>query len=154
MTNLVFFTYMKQLTGKTIFDADSKAFNYTEEDIQNCLDLVKSLYDNNVCAPASYSSAYSNDDLQSDPNWIAGKYVCTFAYISTINVMTAANEGATYGTGYLPLLDGAKDNGWACNCPQVLAVTSTCKAPEAAMKFLDYFFNSDDAESTLACVRR
>ena len=93
---------MKQLTGKTIFDADSKAFNYTEEDIQNCLDLVKSLYDNNVCAPASYSSAYSNDDLQSDPNWIAGKYVCTFAYISTINVMTAANEGATYGTGYLP----------------------------------------------------
>ena len=48
------------------------------------------------------------------------------------------------------LLDGAKDNGWACNCPQVLAVTSTCKAPEAAMKFLDYFFNSDDAESTLA----
>ena len=143
----------KQLTGKTIFDADSKAFNYTEEDIQNCLDLVKSLYDNNVCAPASYSSAYSNDDLQSDPNWIAGKYVCTFAYISTINVMTAANEGATYGTGYLPLLDGAKDNGWACNCPQVLAVTSTCKAPEAAMKFLDYFFNSDDAESTLACVR-
>ena len=67
--------------------------------------------------------------------------------------MTAANEGATYGTGYLPLLDGAKDNGWACNCPQVLAVTSTCKAPEAAMKFLDYFFNSDDAESTLACVR-
>lgn len=153
VTNLVFFTYMKQLTGKTIFDADSKAFNYTEEDIQNCLDLVKSLYDNNVCAPASYSSAYSNDDLQSDPNWIAGKYVCTFAYISTINVMTAANEGATYGTGYLPLLDGAKDNGWACNCPQVLAVTSTCKAPEAAMKFLDYFFNSDDAESTLACVR-
>ena len=127
VTNLVFFTYMKQLTGKTIFDADSKAFNYTEEDIQNCLDLVKSLYDNNVCAPASYSSAYSNDDLQSDPNWIAGKYVCTFAYISTINVMTAANEGATYGTGYLPLLDGAKDNGWACNCPQVLAVTSTCK---------------------------
>ena len=153
VTNLVFFTYMKQLTGKTIFDADSKEFNYTEEDIQNCLDLVKSLYDNNVCAPASYSSAYSNDDLQSDPNWIAGKYVCTFAYISTINVMTAANEGATYGTGYLPLLDGAKDNGWACNCPQVLAVTSTCKAPEAAMKFLDYFFNSDDAESTLACVR-
>ena len=60
---------------------------------------------------------------------------------------------APYGTGYLPLLDGAKDNGWACNCPQVLAVTSTCKAPEAAMKFLDYFFNSDDAESTLACVR-
>ena len=53
VTNLVFFTYMKQLTGKTIFDADSKEFNYTEEDIQNCLDLVKSLYDNNVCAPAT-----------------------------------------------------------------------------------------------------
>ena len=66
---------MKQMTGKTLFDADTKAANFTQEDIEKSLEIVKALYDNNVCAPASYSSAYSNDDLQSDPNWIAGKYV-------------------------------------------------------------------------------
>lgn len=153
ITNLVFFNTMKQMTGKTLFDADTKAANFTQEDIEKSLDIVKALYDNNVCAPASYSSAYSNDDLQSDPNWIAGKYVCSFAYISTMNVMTAANPNATYTTGTLPIMDGAKNDGWSCNCPQVLAVTSTCKNPEAAMKFMDYFFNSDEAESTLACVR-
>ena len=70
-----------------------------------------------------------------------------------MNVMTAANPNATYTTGTLPIMDGAKNDGWSCNCPQVLAVTSTCKNPEAAMKFMDYFFNSDEAESTLACVR-
>lgn len=95
ITNLVFFNTMKQMTGKTLFDADTKAANFTQEDIEKSLDIVKALYDNNVCAPASYSSAYSNDDLQSDPNWIAGKYVCSFAYISTMNVMTAANPNAT-----------------------------------------------------------
>lgn len=153
ITNLVLFNTMKQLTGKTLFDADTKEMNFTQEDIEKSLDIVKALYDNNVCAPASYSSAYSNDDLQSDPNWIAGKYVCTFAYISTMNVMTAANTNATYITGTLPIMEGAKNDGWSCNCPQVLAVTSTCKNPEAAMKFLDYFFNSDEAEKTLACVR-
>jgi oligogalacturonide transport system substrate-binding protein len=153
VTNLVFFNTMKQMTGKTLFDADTKAANFTQEDIEKSLEIVKALYDNNVCAPASYSSAYSNDDLQSDPNWIAGKYVCSFAYISTMNVMTAANTNATYTTGTLPIMDGAKNDGWSCNCPQVLAVTSTCKNPEAAMKFMDYFFNSDEAESTLACVR-
>ena len=153
IANLVFFTYLKQKTGKTLFDEETKAFNYTEEDIQNCLDLIKSLYDNNVCPPSSYSSAYSNDDLQSDPNWIAGKYVCTFAYISTMNVMMAANESANYTTGQLPVMDGAQDNGWNCNCPQLISVTSSCEHPEAAMKFLDYFFNNDEASKTLGCVR-
>lgn len=153
LTNLVFFTYMKQLTGNTIFDADTKALNYTEEDVKTVLDIVKALYDNNVIAPASYTTAYSGDDLQSDPNWIAGKYVCTFSYISTMNVMTAANTNATYSTGLLPLLDGAKDAGWACNCPQVFGVTSTSKAPEAAMLFMDYFFNNETAMKTLGCTR-
>lgn len=153
VTNLVFFTYMKQLTGATIFDADTKAINYTEEDIANVLSIVKSLYDNNVVAPASYTAAYSNDDLQSDPNWIAGKYVCTFSYISTLNVMTAANANATYSVGLLPELADAKDAGWACNCPQVLAVTSTSKYPEAAMLFMDYFFNNETAQKTLGCTR-
>lgn len=130
ITNLVFFNTMKQMTGKTLFDADTKAANFTQEDIEKSLDIVKALYDNNVCAPASYSSAYSNDDLQSDPNWIAGKYVCSFAYISTMNVMTAANPNATYTTGTLPIMDGAKNDGWSCNCPQVLALPPPARTPK------------------------
>lgn len=153
IANMVFFIYMKQKTGKTVFDEETKEFNYTEEDIKACLDLIQSLYDNNVCPPSSYSSAYSNDDLQSDPNWIAGKYVCTFAYISTMNVMMAANESANYTAGLMPVMEGAKDNGWACNCPQLISVTSSCKNVDAAMKFLDYFYNSEEAAKTLGCVR-
>lgn len=153
IANLIFFSYAKQLTGKTIFDEETKEFNCTEEDLKVCLDMIKELYDNNVCPPASYTSAYSNDDLQSDPNWIAGKYVCTLAYISTMNVMMAANESANYTTGLLPVMEGAKDNGWACNCPQLLSVTSSCKNVDAAMKFLDYFYNTEEASKTLGCVR-
>lgn len=153
ITNLVVLTYLKQLTGTTVFDTETKALNATEEDFVKAFELVKALYDNNVIAPASYTTAYNGDNLQSDPNWVAGKYVCTFTYISTINVMTAANTDATYISGNLPILEGATEAGWACNCPQVMCVTSTCEHPEAAMAFMDYFFNNETAMSTLACTR-
>ena len=103
--------------------------NFTQEDIEKSLEIVKALYDNNVCAPASYSSAYSNDDLQSDPNWIAGKYVCSFAYISTMNVMTAANTNATTLTGTLTHHGSAKNDGWSCNCPQFWQLPPPARTP-------------------------
>ena len=153
VTNLVFFNTMKQMTGKTLFDADTKAANFTQEDIEKSLEIVKALYDNNVCAPASYSSAYSNDDLQSDPNWIAGKYVAAPTYISTIDVMVAANPEANYMMGQLPVLDGATEKGWASNTPQVIAITKTCEHPEAAVEFMNYFYNDDTALETLGATR-
>ena len=153
VTNMVFMNIIKQKTGVQIFDEDSLALNITEEDIQFCMDYIEKLYEYNVVQPASYSAAYSSDDLPADPNWIAGKYVAAFTYISTLNVFTAANPDANWTIGQLPVIEGALSDSWNLNCPQVLAVTSTCEHPEAAMKFLDYFFNDDTAEATLGCVR-
>jgi oligogalacturonide transport system substrate-binding protein len=153
ITNLIFLTYLAQLTGTTVFDPDTKTMNSTQEDLQKALELVKALYDNNVIPPAAYSTVYSGDNLQTDPNWISGKYVANFSYISTLNVMTAGNPAANYSISKLPIIKGATEAGFACNCPQVLAITSTSKHPEEAMMFLDYFFNNTTAMATLACVR-
>ena len=97
----------KQLLGKTFFDADAKTLNLTEDDLKTVYEYVKQLYDEEVVAPASYQASYTGDSLQSDTNWIAGKYVAAPTYISTIDVMVAANPEANYVMGQLPVLDGA-----------------------------------------------
>ncbi len=153
ITNLFVYNYAKQLTGTTIFDKANKTMNLTQEQLTEVFNYVQKLYDEGVCAPADYAASYSGDNLQSDPNWIAGKYVCTFSYISTMDVMMAANPNANYGVGNLPVMEGAKDNGWTANCPQVFAITKTCKNPETAVAFMDYFFNNEKAMETLACTR-
>ena len=50
-------------------------------------------------------------------------------------------------------MDGAKNDAGPATARRFWQLPSTCKNPEAAMKFMDYFFNSDEAEKTLACVR-
>lgn len=153
LVNMVVFNYGKQLLGKTFFDADTKTLNLTEDDLKTVYEYVKQLYDEEVVAPASYQASYTGDNLQSDTNWIAGKYVAAPTYISTIDVMVAANPEANYMMGQLPVLAGATEKGWASNTPQVIAITKTCEHPEAAVEFMNYFYNDDTALETLGATR-
>ncbi len=153
VTNLIVFNYGKQLAGDTFCDAEAKKMNITEEQLTEVYAFVERLYKEGVIAPASYQAAYSGDNLQSDPNWIAGKYVAAYTYISTMDVMAAANEEATYYAGQLPVLDGATEKGWVSNTPQVLAVTKAGENQEIAIAFINYFFNDPEAQKTLGITR-
>lgn len=153
IANIVLFNYAKQLTGKALIDENTKEFTLTEENLQEIYSYIQALYDNEVVAPASVMAAYEGDNLQSDPNWIDGKYVCTFSYISTIEVMTAANPDANYSVGMLPVMEGALSNGYASNCPQVIGISNASQHVEEAVMFLEYFYNDETAMETLACTR-
>ena len=153
IVNLIVFNYGKQLCGSTLFDKETGELNITEEQMAELMQYVKKLYDEGVVAPASYQAAYGGDNLQSDANWIAGKYVSALTYISTIDVMVAANDSANYSMSQLPMLSGCTEKGWASNTPQVMAVTKTCEHPELAVEFMNYFFNNETALATLGATR-
>lgn len=153
IANLVVFNYAKQLTGKTVIDETTKQLTVSEAQFAEIYAFVKALYDNGVVGSAAHMAAYTDSNIQSDPDWISGKYVAAYAYISTIGVMSAANPAAKYSVGRLPILSGAKEAGYASNCPQVIGVTSKSANVEAAVKFMDYFFNDENAMLTLGTVR-
>lgn len=153
IVNLIVFNYGKQLCGSTLFNKETGELSITEEQMAELMQYVKKLYDEGVVAPASYQAAYGGDNLQSDANWIAGKYVSALTYISTIDVMVAANDSANYSMSQLPMLSGCTEKGWASNTPQVMAVTKTCEHPEMAVEFMNYFFNNETALATLGATR-
>lgn len=153
VANILANNYAKQLSGKTFINEDTKEINLTPEQWQEVYTFVKRLYDEEVIAPASYSAAYSGDNMQSDPNWIAGKYVCSFTYMSTMETLAAANADAEYTAGLFPLYQGSDVDAWNANCPQIIAINAKSKNPEAAVEFLDYFFNNEKAMETLGCTR-
>ena len=153
VANILANNYAKQLSGKTFINEETKEINLTSEQWQEVYTFVKRLYDDEVIAPASYSAAYSGDNMQSDPNWIAGKYVCSFTYMSTMETLAAANADAEYTAGLFPLYQGSDVDAWNANCPQIIAINAKSKNPEAAVEFLDYFFNNEKAMETLGCTR-
>ncbi len=151
ITNLFVLTMGKQKAGR-VFDENGKLV-ITQEQLAEVFSYVKELYDNNVVAPASYQASYIGDDIQGDANWIAGKYVAAPCYISTVDVMVAANSSANYVAGSLPVYADAKDGGFASNTPQLLAITNSSANPEIAAEFLDYFYNNEKALETLGATR-
>ena len=153
VANILANNYAKQLSGKTFINEETKEINLTTEQWQEVYTFVKRLYDEEVIAPASYSAAYSGDNMQSDPNWIAGKYVCSFTYMSTMETLAAANADAEYTAGLFPLYQGSDVAAWNANCPQIIVINAKSKNPEAAVEFLDYFFNNEKAMKTLGCTR-
>lgn len=153
LTNMVFFSMAKQIVGDSLFNTETRTLNITEEQMAQVFAYIKALYDNNVVPPASNMTAYENDNLQADPNWIAGKYVCAFCYVSTFNVLTAAAPDYVFYAGKLPLMDDARNGGWASNCPQVITVSGKSEHPAEAVMFLNYFFNDPKAMETLGTTR-
>lgn len=153
LTNMVFLSLAKQYVGDSLFNVADRTLNITEEQMTQVFAYIKALYDNNVVPPAANMTAYDGDNLQADPNWIAGKYVCAFAYVSTFNVMTAAAPDFTFYAGKLPMLADAKNGGWAANTPQVITVSGKSAHPEEAVMFLNYFFNDPTAMATLNTTR-
>lgn len=144
--------WARQINGTAIIDDENMVLNMTEEQFLECFKFIRELYENNVCAPASYKAPFGDQD-QEDPNWIAGKYVCSLGYTSSTNVLSAANPDVEYMAGNLPVMADAVSDGWDNNCPQFIGVYAKSEHPEEAAKFLDYFFDSEEAAKILGTVR-
>ncbi|MBO5623169.1 MAG: extracellular solute-binding protein, partial [Butyrivibrio sp.] len=153
LNNMFVNYYMKQLSGNTLFDVESGKLLANEENLAKTFSYIQALFDNNVIPPVSRMAQYEGDNLQSDPDWIAGNYVCSFTYISTAEVLTAANENAEYIAGEFPVMEGAKNDGFIIGCPQIIATSKNSEHLEEAIMFLNYFFNDDEALSILATHR-
>lgn len=144
--------YLTQLTGKTVLVNDTRSLGFEEEDFVEVLTYIKDMYDNGVIAPISSVISYGAD-LITDPNWIDQKYVSIFSYSSTVETAEAACPDGSFSVGKLPVLSGAKDDGWYGNCPQYMCVYGQSEHIEEAMMFLDFFYNDKTAAELLTNVR-
>ncbi len=150
-TAFIIRAWCRQMNGKPIID-ENMNLNMTKAQLQECLEFVKKLYDEEVCAPASYKAPFGDQD-QEDPNWIAGKYVASMGYTSSADVLQAANKDAEYMAGQLPVRADGVSDGWFNDCPQYIGVYANSEHPQEAADFLSFFFNSDEAAKILGTVR-
>lgn len=145
--------YTRQLNGVPMIDDATKKLNMTEDQFVEMFTLIRDLYKEEACAPAAYKAPYSPNKDQEDPNWIAGKYVASVGYTSNAKVLQDANPNVEYIAGCMPVLANAKSEGWVNNCPQYIGIYAETEHPEECAKFLDFFFNSDEAADILGIVR-
>lgn len=152
LNTMILRPYLTQLTGNKVLVDETKSLGFEEADLVQVLTFIKDLYDNGTIVPIANVISYGSD-LITDPNWINQKYVSLFCYSSTIGTAEAACPDGTFSVGKLPVLDGAKNDGWYGNCPQYMCVYGHSEHIEESMMFLNYFYNDEKAAELLKTVR-
>jgi len=138
--------------GAPIIDDANKRLNTTEAQFLQIFTYIDRLYRTGTAAPAAYKAAFADQD-ENDPNWIAGRYVAHVGFTSSAERVQAANPNVQYFGGRMPLLANRQNDGWFNNPPQYMGIYANTRYPEEAAKFLDFFFNSDEAARLLGTVR-
>jgi len=138
--------------GAPIINDATKTLNTTEAQFVQIFTFIDRLYKSGTAAPASYKAAFADQD-ENDPNWISGRYVAHVGYTSSAERVQAANRSVQYMAGRLPVLANRQNDGWFNNPPQYMGIYANTRHAEAAARFLDFFFNTEEAASLLGTVR-
>jgi len=143
-----------QKTGYPFINDEAKARSFTKEQLVEVLEYVKLLYDSGTLQPAQESAPFYNA-TDTNTKWIAGEFVSALGFASTANNLINAYgaEDKDFIAIQSPLPEGRLNDGYLTAPPQVMATAKTCKYPEVAAAFWDYFFNSEEAVLTLKDLR-
>ena len=144
------FTNLAQLTGKEVMNSDY-TLNFTRDDLYKVFDLIDRMYTSGTLQPAQESALFDSAPW-TNPKWInhefaAGSLITSYINSSNYDFQDTADIISQ------PAWEGAKESGVILRPAQIIGVNSASKAPEHAFKFLDYFFNDENAARTLKDVR-
>lgn len=134
--------YLAQLTGKQIVQ-DDYSLGFTNDELANALAYIGSLYKEKVVLPASEANVFLSNPW-TNPKWINGDFVSELTLTSTMPTELAdmPGDGAAF---IIPQMEDAKGTGITVQPSQLLGISKNSDCIEEVAKFMNYFFNSEEA---------
>lgn len=142
--------YLKQKTGNQIVN-DDYTLGFTRDDLIDALTYFRKLFDTKVVEPAAQQYMYKAKYFE-NPVWTNAKAGSTIDWISTI-VARKEPFKDTADVVLPPLAKDARDSGIIVRPAQMLSINSKSKHQDEAAKFLNFFFNDEEALKILKDVR-
>ena len=135
--------YLESKYGKAW--VENNECQYSEEEVVDGLNFIKSLEDNHVIPTRPTMIAAGFDSIDKSQEWIDGKYAGIFEWDSAPSKYQSAladNSGFTVGE---EIKFGDKANGGFSKVSMGMAITKTCKNPAEAATLIEYLWNGDGA---------
>lgn len=142
--------YMYQILGTHPIQ-DDFTLGFTREQLIEAYTLIRRIYEEGVTEPAAQSKPF-DAFYHTNPKWVNHQYVamCHEASMTGSEFYDFPDTATVMLT---PIREDAKDSGIVVKPSQLMCVNKNSKYAEEAVKFLDFFFNSDDAAHILKGVR-
>ena len=139
--------YLESKYGKDWADPTTSTLNYTEDEIAEGIDFIKSLVDGHVMMNLkTYYSANSDTATHQSNEWITGKIAGIFEWDSAASkYQDALDEENKPGFTVGEEIKFGDYNGGFSKVSMGMAITKTCKNPAEAATLIEYLWNGDGA---------
>ena len=138
--------YLESKYGKDWADPVTSTLNYTEDEIAEGMDFIKSLVDGHVMMNLkTYYSANSDTATHQSNEWITGKIAGIFEWDSAATKYSSAldddnKDGFTVGEE----IKFGDYNGGFSKVSMGLAITKTCEHPAEAATLINFLLNEKE----------
>ena len=143
--------YLESKYGKDWADPVTSTLNYTEDEIAEGIDFIKSLVDGHVMMNLkTYYSANSDTATHQSNEWITGKIAGIFEWDSAASKYSSAlddsnKDGFTVGEE----IKFGDNNGGFSKVSMGLAITKTCKNVAEAATLINFLLNEEKGASIM-----
>ena len=143
--------YLESKYGKDWADPITSTLNYTEDEIAEGIDFIKSLVDGHVMMNLkTYYSANSDTATHQSNEWITGKIAGIFEWDSAASKYSSAlddsnKDGFTVGEE----IKFGDYNGGFSKVSMGLAITKTCEHPAEAATLINFLLNEEKGASIM-----
>ena len=139
--------YLESKYGKAW--VENNECQYSEEEVVDGLNFIKSLEDNHVIPTRPTMIAAGFDSIDKSQEWIDGKYAGIFEWDSAPSKYQSAladNSGFTVGE---EIKFGDKANGGFSKVSMGMAITKSCQHPVEAAALINFILNEKEGASIM-----
>ncbi len=150
------FTYivkimLKQMTGNN-FIKDDLSFGFTRQQLVEVFSYLREAFNNGTFAPLEETVLYDGKGWEQAPTWLNEQYAACTSWASNVVTYKGASE-FDMGIARFPIMENPVNPGLLTTPSQLLAVNSRSVHQEEAIKFINWFFNDEEAIRILRDVR-
>ena len=145
-------TQMKQKTGSDIIK-DDLTLGFAKKDLVDTFEYIRKALEVGALAPLEEVVLYDGKGWDQIPNWLNGNYGMATAWASTVTTVKNVSKFKV-DIARFPLPAKKPKNGGLLTTPsQLLSVNAKSPNAKEAIKFVNWFFNDEEAAIILSDSR-
>ncbi len=151
LNRLIIVSYIAQLTGGSLVDAETYELNFTEEQMTEALQNILNLYSSGTLEPFGESAVFVGQ-MEQNTKWVNGK-IGGLLDITGACSKYQASVSAEVIPMQIPILENAKSSGVDYSGNMGFCINDNSANKEEAAKFLDWIENDPEAILILTDTR-
>jgi oligogalacturonide transport system substrate-binding protein len=133
---LLLFCWAKQRFGKQMIDDNTRKVAYSKPQMKELVLFYRKLKDGHVISPPPEHT--DQTFIGRDDSWVSGKWAGGYKWETEASIYINPLKGAAVEVGDFPKLPGVKQNTAYYHPAFMYAVSTHCRYPDDAAKFLNF----------------